>query len=122
MKELFLEYGHIINGVSLGTLGLMALSIMRFFKKDKYVSPFMVGAVSKANKFFGEKNVAAFLLEAKSVSIKDLPKEVKNFADKFIRVESMLEIILKNQLALGVYDNNPELKETVEKLIWKTTY
>jgi len=117
MKELFLEYGHIINGVSLGTLGLMALSIMRFFKKDKYVSPFMVGAVSKANKFFGEKNVAAFLLEAKSVSIKDLPKEVKNFADKFIRVESMLEIILKNQLALGVYDNNPELKETVEKLI-----
>jgi hypothetical protein len=31
----------------------------------------------------------------------------------------MIKLLLQNQLALGVYDDNPELKEMIEKLLWK---
>lgn len=119
MKELFLEYGYLIEGLSLGTVALVVLSIAKFIKKDKWINPFLGQVRDKANKIFKKDNVDAFLLQAKDVKLTEIPAQVKLFMEKQVRVEKMLEVLLENQLTLGVYDNNPELKATVGELIEK---
>jgi hypothetical protein len=90
---------------------------MSFFKKDKYLLPFMNIAKTKANEVFGAVNVTSFLNIAKNLKVNEVALAIKDYAERFINVESMLKILLQNQLLLGVYDDNPELKETIENLL-----
>lgn len=117
LQDFLGQYGIELGAISIGTIALMVWRIAVFFKKDKYVLPFLNSAVAKANKALGEENVSAFLHIAKDVKVKDIPVAIKEFADKQLKIENMLSVLLSNQLALGVYDNNPEIKELAEKLI-----
>ena len=48
LQDFFGEYYNIIGGVSLGTIALVFWRIMAFFKKDKYLLPFVNIAKTKA--------------------------------------------------------------------------
>lgn len=117
LQEFFGEYYNIIGGVSLGTIALVFWRIMAFFKKDKYLLPFVNIAKTKANEIFGAVNVTSFLRLAKDVKINELESAIQNYADRFLNVETILKVLLQNQLDLGVYDENPDLKVIVENLL-----
>jgi len=117
LQEFFGEYYNIIGGVSLGTIALVFWRIMTFFKKDKYLLPFVNIAKTKVIEVVGKVNYDAFMNIAKDVKIEDVPVALKEFADKQLNIEKMLQLLLQNQLILGVYDDNPELKEMIEKLL-----
>jgi len=119
MQEFFGEYVNIIGGISIGTIALVFWRILAFFKKDKYLLPFVNIARTKVNEVFGKVNVAAFLNIAKDVKVNEVQAAVKDYADRFLKLEQLLQILLANQVALGIYDDNPELKETLENLLWK---
>jgi len=117
MQEFFGEYVNIIGGISIGTIALVFWRILAFFKKDKYLLPFVNIARTKVNEVFGKVNVAAFLNIAKDVKVNEVQSAVKDYADRFLKLEQLLQILLANQVALGIYDDNPELKETLENLL-----
>lgn len=117
IQEFFAQYADLVSGISLGTVALVSLSVMKFFKKDRYVLPFVNEIKSKANGVFGVANVTAFLNEAKTLKVSEVKPAIKDYANRFLRVEQILELMLSNQIALGVLDNNPELKEKAEQLL-----
>ena len=117
MQEFFGEYVNIIGGISIGTITLIFWRILTFFKKDKYLLPFVNIAKAKANELFGKVNVAAFLDIAKGLKVNELESAAKNYADRFLKVEKLLELLMKNQIALGIYDDDPEVKEEIENLL-----
>lgn len=117
MQEFFGEYINVISGLSVGTVTLILWRILAFFKRDKYLLPFVNIAKVKANELFGAVNVAAFIKEAKDVKVADIKPALLDFANRFNDLESLIKILLSNQLALGVYDDNPEIKEVLEQLL-----
>ena len=117
LQDFFGEYYNIIGGVSLGTIALVFWRIMAFFKKDKYLLPFVNIAKTKATEIFGVANVTAFLRIAKDVKINEFEAAFKEYVDRFANLETLLQILMQNQLALGVYDDNPDLKEMIESLL-----
>jgi hypothetical protein len=117
LQEFFGEYYNIIGGVSLGTIALVFWRIMSFFKKDKYLLPFVNIARTKANEVLGSANVTAVLEILKNIKVNEVESAFNNYTDRFAKLEQMIKLLLQNQLALGVYDDNPELKEMIEKLL-----
>lgn len=117
LQEFFGEYYDVIGGVSLGTIALVFWRIMRFFKHDKYLLPFVNIAKTKAIETVGKANYDAFIHMAKDIKVSEVESTIKEFADRIISLEQMLKALLENQIALGVYDNNPDLKKTIEKLL-----
>jgi hypothetical protein len=117
MQEFFGEYVNIIGGISIGTIALVFWRILAFFKKDKYLLPFVNIAKAKANELFGKVNVAAFLNIAKDVKVNEIQSAAKDYAERFLKMETLLKLLLENQVALGIYDDNPEAKETIESLL-----
>jgi hypothetical protein len=117
LQEFFGEYYEIIGGVSIGTIALVFWRILAFFKKDKYLLPFVNIAKTKLNEIFGAVNVTAFMKIAKVLKVSEVESAVKDYADRFANLETLLQVLLQNQIILGVYDDNPELKEIVEKLL-----
>ncbi len=117
LQEFFGEYYEIIGGVSIGTIAIVFWRIMSFFKKDKYLLPFVNIAKTKANEVFGATNVTSFLKIAKGLKVNEVESAVKNYADRFVNMETLLQLLLANQVALGIYDDNPEMKETIESLL-----
>jgi len=117
LQDFFGEYVNVIGGVSIGTIALIFWRILGFFKKDKYLLPFVNIAKTKANEIFGAANVASFMKIAKDVKVNEVESQLKGFVEKFATMEQLLKILLENQLLLGVYDDNPELKEKIEKLL-----
>lgn len=117
MQEFFGEYINIITGLSVGTVAMIGWRLLAFFKKDKYLLPFVNIAKVKATETFGSANVEAFVKEAKDIKISEIKPAIKVFAQKINNLETLLKVLMSNQLALGVYDDNPELKEMLEKLL-----
>ena len=117
LQEFFGQYADIINGVSISTVALVGLSVLKFFKKDKYVIPFFNKAKAKAEDIFGVANVSSFVKEAKELKVSEIKPAIKDYANRFLRVEQMLETILENQLELGAFDNNEDRKEKVNSLL-----
>lgn len=117
LQEFFGEYYNVIGGVSLGTITLVFWRIMTFFKKDKYLLPFVNIAKTKTIEVIGKMNYDALINIAKDIKIEDIPTSLKEFADTQLIIMQLLKLLLQNQLALGVYDDNPELKETIESLL-----
>jgi hypothetical protein len=117
MQEFFGEYINIITGLSIGTIAMVGWRILSFFKKDKYVLPFVNIAQTKAIEFLGKTNYHALIDIVKDVNIKDIPSAIKGLIDKVDNLESLLKILLANQVNLGVYNDNPELKEKLENLL-----
>lgn len=120
MMEILDLFGDVWQGVatlSLGTIGLIGLSVASYFKKGKFVLNLFDEGKTSVSKIFGEDNVNAFLLEAKNIKVGDVKKELIAFADKQLRIEKMLELILKTNLLNGVYEDTEELRQEVESLL-----
>ena len=117
MQEFFGEYINIITGLSVGTVTMILWRILVFFKKDRYLLPFVNIAKTKATELFGAVNVESFINIAKNVKVDDIPIALKEFADKQLNIEKMLALLLANQINLGVYDDNPEIKAEIENLL-----
>ena len=117
MQEFFGEYIDIITGLSVGTVAMVGWRLLSFFKKDKYLLPFVNIAKTKSVELFGSANVEAFIKEAKNLKVSDIKPALQDFTKRFNDLEALLKILLSNQVALGVYDDNPEIKEILEKLL-----
>lgn len=117
MQEFFGQYVDVITGLSVGTVALLIWRIASFFKKDKYLLPFINIAKTKSVELFGKENVNAFLSEVNDLKVSDIKPALQDFSKRFNDMETLLKLLLSNQLALGVYDDNPVVKETIEKLL-----
>lgn len=117
MQEFFGEYVNVITGLSTGTVALLLWRIVVFFKKDKYLLPFINIAQKKSTELFGSANVESFIKIVKDIKVEDIPVAIKEVVNKVDSLEALLKILLTNQLTLGVYDDNPEMKATLEKLL-----
>ena len=117
MQEFFGEYINIITGLSVGTVAMVGWRILSFFKKDKYLLPFVNIAKTKAVGLIGSANYEAAIDIVKDIKIEDIPKAIKDLTNQLTNIESLLQILLSNQMALGVYEDNPELKEQLDKLL-----
>lgn len=117
MIEFFGQYIHIITGLSVGTVVMILWRILSFFKKDKYLLPFINIAKTKSIELFGAVNVESFINIAKEVKIEDVPVALKEFADRQITLEKLLKLLLANQIKLGIYDENPDIKVEIENLL-----
>lgn len=119
MNEFFEILAPMWEGVatlSLGTVGLLGLSVARYFKKGVFVTNLWTKGESKAVSVFGKDTVKDFLVIAKDIKIKDVKSEMVRFADKQMKIEKMLIFIIKTNLANGVYEDT-DLEEEANNLL-----
>lgn len=105
-----------LGGVSIGAVALMVWRILVFFKKDKYVLPFMNEVRSKANGLFGKANVVNFLDWIKDIKLKDVQNEYKTMIDKLDSQRNVSLLLLKVYKELNIIEN-PDLIEEIDKTI-----
>ena len=117
MLEFLQEYSIELGSLSIGTAVAILWRISVFFKKDKYLLPFVNIARTKTNEIFGKANVNAFLDIAKNVQIQDIPVALKEFAEKQVSIENMLKFLIQNQIDLGVFNEDPDKKEEAANLL-----
>ena len=108
MGEFFAEYGFTIGGISAVFIGFITAGISKFIKNKlagSVVGNFLVGF----KKDVGEENFN----EMKTILQDYGVKKIKDLAIKLFEDNQELQ----NQVALGVYDDNPQLKqEIIDKL------
>jgi|LGVE01.1.fsa_nt_gb hypothetical protein len=117
IAEFLAQYGVELGAVSIGTIGIISWRILGFFKKDKYILPFVNVAKTKANEIFGKENVTEFMAMAKSTKLEDVKTLGIEMMAKFKAVDSKLDLYFKVLLSLGALDTVPELKEEVEQIV-----
>ena len=119
MNEILEILGGVWQGVatlSLGTAGLIILSVAGYFKKGKFVLDLFGKGEAQATAIFGEENVAAFKLYAKDIKVNEVKGEFKAFIDKQLKIENMLAFIIKTNIANGLYEDT-DLEEEANELV-----
>lgn len=117
LAEFLAQYGIEIGAISLGTITLLGWQVVRFFKKDKYLLPFVNIARIKMNEIFGVENVKQFIAIAKNTDVKEVQSLVENKWQDFIKLDNKLNLLFKVWLATGTLDEIPELKAEVEQFV-----
>lgn len=117
MQEFFGEYYNIIGGVSLGTTALIFWRILTFFKKDKYLLPFVNIAKTKAIELVGKANYNAFMEIAKDVKINELPEAWEQLKTTITNNDKKIDFIIKVWLELKLLEDFPALLEEAHNLV-----
>ena len=117
VQDFFGEYSNIISGISLGTVALVFWRIMVFFKKDKYLLPFVNIAKTKAINLVGKVNYDAFMNIAKNVKIGELPEAWEQLKATIIKSDQKVDFIIRVWLELGVLNELPALLEEAQSLV-----
>ena|SRR6056297_658909 len=123
MGEFFAEYGFTIGSFSAIFVAFITSGLAKFLKKN-LADSVIVKFISKFKKDIGEENFNELTRIAKEYGVKKLEQGVRDIiennielANQVTKLESLLKSMLQNQIALGVYDDNPELKkELIDKL------
>jgi hypothetical protein len=115
--EFLANYGIEIGTISVGALAVMGWQVVRFFKKDKYLLPFVNIAKTKLNEVFGKDNVTDFINIAQKTKIKDVQALVESKWNDFLELDNKLQLLFRVWLATGVLDELPDLKAEVEDVI-----
>jgi hypothetical protein len=123
VSEFFAEYGFTIGSFSALFVAFITSGLSKFLKRnlaDSVIAKF----ISKFKKDVGEENFNEITRIAKEYGVKKLEQGVRSLiennvelANRLNEVESLFKVMLRNQIALGVYDDNPTLKqELIDKL------
>lgn len=117
MSEFLAQYGVELGAISLGSVALIAWRILAFFKKDKYLLPFVNIAKVKANEVFGKENVLEFLSLAKTTKIKDVKVLADDVKRKYLAMDNKFNLYFRVLVATGALDKFPELKAEAEDIV-----
>ena len=123
MGEFFAEYGFTIGGISAVFIGFITAGISKFIKNKlagSVVGNFLVGF----KKDVGEENFNEMKTILQDYGVKKIKElAIKLFEDnqelknELGELKDLFRGMLQNQVALGVYDDNPQLKqEIIDKL------
>lgn len=115
----FGQYWQEIVAFATPFMGLIVYSGMKFIKKQLSSKIVKDSAFAIKNEL-GEENYNALLGVVKNYGVAKLVQAIKDVSGKveqFNDILPLLKVMLANQIALGVYDDNPEGKEILEKII-----
>lgn len=98
-------------------LGTYALFSIKSYVKNKLSSSVSTNLKAVLVKEIGEEETEALLAFAKTYGTKKIFETLSHLMQSSTKVDQLLTIIATNQLALGAYDDNPELKKVVESLV-----
>ena len=123
MSEFFAEYGFTIGSLSAIFIAFVTSGLSKFLK-NKLADSVITKFIKKFKNDVGEENFNDITRIAKEYGVKKLEQGVKNLIENNVKLEnkvgnleSLFKSMLQNQIALGVYDDNPELKkELIDKL------
>ena len=88
--------------------------------KNKLSGSIITNSAIAIKKELGEENYNALTGVIKDYGITKLIAEIKKLSNQFGQLKDilpLLKVLVANQIALGVYDDNPEAKEILEKII-----
>ena len=107
--------------VALGTpfAGLIIFSGVKYIK-SKLSNAIVTKSALAIKGELGDENYDALIGVVKSYGVKKLISTTKELSNQFEQLKDILpliKIMVSNQIALGVYDDNPEAKEILEKII-----
>jgi hypothetical protein len=98
-------------------LGTYALFSVKSYIKNKFSSSVTTNLKTTLVKEIGEEETDALLKFVKAYGVRKLVDTLDILLSKNDKVDQMLKVIMLNQLALGAYDDNLELKKVVESLV-----
>ena len=102
--------------LSVSAVAFSIYSVASYFKKGRFVLGLWKKGETQAISIFGKDTVKDFLAEAKNIKVKDVKQELVKFAEKQCKIEKMLELVIKTNIANGVYEDT-DLEEEANSLI-----
>jgi len=115
----FGAYWQEIVAVATPFMGVIVYSGIKYIK-NKLSSSIVTNSAIAIKGELGEDNYNALTGVIKDYGVTKLVAIVKDLSNQFEQLKDilpLLKVMIANQLALGVYDDNPEAKEILEKII-----
>lgn len=115
----FGAYWEVMVAATTPFVGVIIYSGVKWIK-NKLSGSIITNSALAIKSELGEDNYNALTGVIKDYGIKKLITTTKDLSNQFEQLKDilpLLKVMIANQLALGVYDDNPEAKEILEKII-----